>query len=198
MSYVLRYTGLLQEAARQCEMARSTDPQDPGWRSCLSVYEQLGDYQRAAEFLNLSPPDSPWTTPHQLQQLVRQGKNKEAQAIKQTRIPGWDGYNLLQACAGKRPQKEIDALANAVKPDRDSELNYAYAAHLAYCNKIPKAIRMLKLSIEGGHCSYPAIEMDPLLANLRKQPEYTEIRSEALACQNSFLAKVKQQNLAAP
>jgi TolB-like protein len=198
MSYVLRYAGLLHEAARQCEIARSTDPHDPGWRSCLTVYEQLGDFQQAAVYLNMSPPDSPWTPPHQIQQLVRQGKYKEAQAIGKTINPGWDGYNLLQACAGHRPEREIEALAEAVKPDRDSELNYAYAAHLSFCNKIPKSIRLLRLSIQEGHCPYPEIETDPLMANLRAQPEYPEIRSEAIACQQSFLAAIKEAHLPLP
>lgn len=198
MSYVLRYAGLLQPAAHQCELARETDPHDPGWRSCLSVYEQLGDFQRAEESLSASAPDSPWTPPHQIQQLVREGKYKEAQAIKRVTIPGWDGYNLLQACAGHRPQAEIDALTNAVKPDRDSELNYAYAAHLSFCGKMPKAVQLLKLSIKGGHCGYPAMETDPLMANMRAQPEYAEIRAEAINCQNQFLAELKEAQLPVP
>ena len=93
---------------------------------------------------------------------------------------------------------EIDALANSVKPDRDPELDYAYAAHLSFCNKIPKSIRLLRLSIKEGHCSYPAIETDPLMANLRAQPEYPEIRQEAIACQQKFLAGIKQAQLLLP
>lgn len=198
LGYVLTYAGLLKEAARQCELALSTDPHDPEWRSCVPVYEQLGDFQRASDFLALSPPDSPWTRPHLIQEFVREGKNKEAQAVGTGDPPGWESYTLLQGCAAKRPAAEINALAKTVVPSRDSELNYAYAAHLSYCHKMANSIRFLKLSIQEGHCPYPGIETDPLMANLRAQPEYPEIRAEAIACQKSFLAAIKKANLPLP
>ena len=198
LSYVLIYAGLLKEAARQCEFALSTDPHNPEWRSCVPVYEQLGDFQRASEFLALSPSDSPWTRPHLIQEFVREGKNKAAEAVGTGDPPGWESYTLLQACAANRPAAEINALAKSVVPSRDSELNYAFAAHFSYCHKMVDSIRFLKLSIQGGHCPYPGIETDPLMANLRAQPEYPALRAEALDCQQNFLAGVREQNLPAP
>jgi hypothetical protein len=67
-------------------------------------------------------------------------------------------------------------------------LNYLAAAHLAYAGQTDAALEMLKRAIEGGYCSYPAIDSDPLLANVRAGPEFAQIRSAAFACQNNFLS----------
>ena len=69
----------------------------------------------------------------------------------------------------------------------DPELNYASAAHLAYCRRAAEAVPLLKLSIAAKHCSHPALERDPMMANLRKLPEHAEIRESAIACEEDFL-----------
>src|SRR5262249_31448394 len=53
LAYVLRYAGLLEESASQCDTARSIDPTNFRWRSCSLVFFQRGDYQRAMDYLNL-------------------------------------------------------------------------------------------------------------------------------------------------
>jgi tetratricopeptide (TPR) repeat protein len=53
LGYVLRYAGVLQEAASQCDIALSIDPANFRWRSCSVAFFQRGDYQRAREYLNL-------------------------------------------------------------------------------------------------------------------------------------------------
>jgi len=189
LSYVLRYAGLLKDAATQCDMARSLDPHNPGWRSCTAVFEQLGNYDRALDFLHLADPNSQWSKTHLIQFYLRQGRKKEALEVGATNIPGWESFTMLQACASNRPAREIAALASVVHPQEDSELNYAFAAHLAYCDRTNAALQLLMLSIRANHCSYPAIDTDPFFANLRSKPEFAEIRSAAIACQKSFLAE---------
>lgn len=51
---------------------------------------------------------------------------------------------------------------------------------------------MLKRTIRWNYCSYPAIDSDPFFASLPSKPEFAEIRSAAIACQNKFLAQRKQ------
>ena len=187
LSYVLRYAGLLEDAATQCDMARSLDPHNPGWRSCTAVFEQLGNYERALDFLHLADPNSQWSKTHLIQFYLRQGRKKEALEVGQTNIPGWESFTMLQACAANRSAKEIAVLASAVLPQQDPELNYAFAAHLAYCGQTTAALRLLTLSIQANHCSYPAIDTDPFFTNLRSKPEFAEVRSAAIACQKEFL-----------
>jgi len=187
LGYVLRYAGLMKEAAKQCNEAWTLDPHNPLWRSCENIFEELGDFRRAMDFLHLADPHTRWAKTHLMQLLVREGKPKEAVKVETAKIPGWESFTMLQECAGHRSQKEIAALAAAVRPDPDPEMNYSFAAHLAYCGQTDAAFRLLKLSIEGNHCSYPEMDTDPLMANLRSKPEFAEIRSAAIACKNAFL-----------
>jgi len=54
---------------------------------------------------------------------------------------------------------------------------------------------MLKQAVQGGYCSYPAIDSDPMLAGIRGRPEFAAIRSEGIACQKKFLAESAAQPL---
>jgi len=44
----------------------------------------------------------------------------------------------------------------------------------------------LRTSIENGYCSYPMVDTDAQWAALRDDPEFLEIRQEAIACQERF------------
>lgn len=191
MAYTLRYAGLLKNAANECEKAWALDPHNQRWRSCENMFEQLGDFQRAMEFLHLDDPNNQWSKTHLIQFFVRDGKPKEAVEVGPAKIPGWESFTMLQDCAGHRPEGEIAALAAKVRPSEDSEMNYAFAAHLSYCGYTDASYRLLKLSIEGNHCSYPAMDTDPLFANLRAKPEFAELRSAGIACQQEFLAETR-------
>ena len=104
-------------------------------------------------------------------------------------VPGWGGYSMLPAFLEHRPAAEILALGRRVQPAPDPEMNYFSAAHLAYSGQTDTALSMLKRTIEMGYCSYPAIDSDPLFANLRARSEFKEIRAAGVGCQNSFLAE---------
>jgi hypothetical protein len=186
LSYVLRYAGLLEEAASQCEMARLLDPHNPGWRSCSAVFELRGDYKRAFDYIHLDDPGSEWARTHLVELFLRQGKEKEAVEVGPTHIA--QSVNMLQACAAHRPLAEIAALASTVHPQEDPEVNYFFASHLAYCGQSDAALRMLKRAIGGNYCSYPAIDSDPFFASVRAKPEFADTRAAAIACQKDFLA----------
>ncbi|MBZ5536711.1 MAG: protein kinase [Acidobacteriia bacterium] len=190
LSYVLRYAGLLEEAARECDTAFLLDAQTAGVRSCAVVFILRGDYSRATDYINLDF-GSEWAKALSMDSLVRQRKEKEALKIGPAGVPQWAGYGMFLACVGHRPSNEIAALARAVEPVGDPEENYFAAAHLAYCGQTDAALAMLKRAIQGKYCSYPAIDSDPFFSNLRSKPEFAEIRSAAIACQNKFLVQRK-------
>jgi hypothetical protein len=74
----------------------------------------------------------------------------------------------------------------------DPEVSYFFAAHLAYCGQAAPALQMLDSAVRANYCSYPAMDSDPLLANLRGRSEFAEIRSRAMACNRRFLSETKQ------
>lgn len=190
LSYVFRYAGLSEEAGKQCDIAFSLDPhtQTNLLRSCAVVFIALGDYRRATDYLNIDP-SSELSKALTIDILVRQGEEKEVLQLGPSQVPHWGSYNMLLACVHREPLSEIVNLSNAVQPSADPELNYFAAAHLAYCGQSSAALQMLKRTIQGNYCSYPALDTDPLFASLRASPEFAEIRSSAIACQNSFLAQ---------
>lgn len=187
MSYVLRYTGLEQEAEAQCETARSFDRQNAAMRSCGVAFLEHGDYDKALEFFNLDA-DTDWTHALTIDVLLREGKENEALQIRRPQIGAWTSYDMLLACAAHKPAAEIAALAKRIEPDDDPESNYFAASHLAYCGQTAAALDMLRLTVKANYCAYPAMDTDPMFASIRSLPEYAEIRSIGMSCQNAFLA----------
>jgi len=187
MSYVLRYTGLEQEAEAQCEIARSFDRQNSAMRSCGVAFLEHGDYDKAREFFNLDA-DTDWNHALTIDVLLREGKEQEALQVRRPQIGAWTSYDMLLACAAHQPAAEIAALAKRIEPDDDPESNYFAASHLAYCGQTAAALDMLQRTVKANYCAYPAMDTDPMFASIRTQPEYTEIRAAGKACQDNFLA----------
>ena len=55
LSYVLRYGGMLDEAAPECDKAVALDPGNYQFRSCSFVFDLVGNSERAMDFLRLDP-----------------------------------------------------------------------------------------------------------------------------------------------
>jgi hypothetical protein len=78
-----------------------------------------------------------------------------------------------------------------VEVSDDPEVNYFFAAHLAYCGQAGASLRFLQLAIDGNHCSYPTMDMDPLFDAIRFSPEFAKTRDAAIACHDRFAAAAK-------
>ena len=187
MAYVLRYPGLMQESEAQCEIARTFDRRNANLRSCAVAFLEHGDYDKALDYIHLDA-DVSWNNALTIDILLREGKEKEALQIGQPDIGTWTSYDMLLACAAHKPAAEIAALASHIKPEDDPETNYFAASHLAYCGQTTAALDMLKRTVQANYCAYPAMDTDPMFASIRSLPEYAEIRSLGMSCQNNFLA----------
>lgn len=186
---MLRFAGLLEESAGHCDTAFVLDSQySRPPRSCAVVFILRGDYPGALNYLNLDR-GSDWAKAMSIHMLVRQGKEQEALQLGSPHIAQWPSYDMLLAYMQHKPATEIRALAQAVQPSDDPETNYFSAAHLAYCGQTAAALEMLRRTIKGNYCSYPAIDSDPFFTTLRAKPEFGEIRAAAIQCQNNFLAQ---------
>lgn len=188
MSYVLRYTGLKQEAETQCETARSFDRQSGFMRSCGVAFLEHGDYDKALEYFHLDA-DTDWSNALTIDVLLREGKEKEALQVSHPGILAWTSYDMLLACAAHKPAAEVATLAKRIEPEDDPETNYFAASHLAYCNQATAALEMLRRTVQANYCAYPAMDTDPMFANIRSLPEYAEVHSIGMSCQHTFLSE---------
>ena len=184
-SWLLRDAGLLQESARECEASMVIDAKDAGSRSCGVTFMLLGNYSRAMDFLRLDE-SSEMSRGVSIDVLLREGKGGELLHSPQ-KLPRWSGYDMVLAHIRHHSRQEIATLANRLAPNPDPETNYFSAAHLAYVGQTEAALAMLKRTVEENYCSYPGMDSDPLLADLRSKPEFTEIRAAGLQCQRTFL-----------
>ncbi len=199
LGYVMRYAGLLEDAARECDTALTLDRGNYQFRSCAWVFVQLNQQQRAMEFVRLDA-GSEWAKEPTAHILLRQGKLPEArQSIENTSANVLMGRDLLQACLEPARTRSLDKLAHETEAAaqatvRDGELRYLVGTLMTYCGQKDAALRLLKSGIEQNYCAYTALQTDPLLVSLRGTPEFNELLSEAKQCQNRFLAQRDQNS----
>jgi serine/threonine protein kinase len=191
LSYVLRYGGSLDEAARECELVvlLATGIK---WGSCGTTFMELGNYERAMAFLRSG---TEWANAHAIEVLLREGKTDEAIRIPTPQLPGWDSYKMLVACARHEPKEEIQSLASKVEVDDDPEVDYLVAGHLAFCGQNEAALRMLKIAIDRNYCSYPAMDRDPFFTQLRTDPQFQKLRLSGMACHSDFASNRDKRQL---
>jgi TolB-like protein/tRNA A-37 threonylcarbamoyl transferase component Bud32 len=191
LSYVLRYAGLLDEAARECEAARSLDPRSRFLRSCGFLYMQKGDYERARDYARLDA-GSAWSTTTEADTLLRDGHRESALAMAPSgpaAPKGYVGYAILRLPSGPERDKLAAASESAAMSDRDPENKYFAAGHLALAGYGDLALRLLRKAVEDNYLCHEAMDRDPLFESIRKTPEYEAIRAESVRRQKEFLAK---------
>ena len=197
LSYVLRYGGLLEESARECEEAVSRDPTNPLFRSCSQPFMLLGQYERALDFIRLDA-GSEWA--RSVTRLVYQRMGRRQDALEQhlrlapeslRHVAPETIHGLLTRClAGAGPEGngqlsdgEVTRLLNVRE---DPEPLYLWASDLAYCGYTAPAVTLLREAIRRNYCASAAIAIDPMFASIRHRAEYAELLSAARACRERF------------
>ncbi|HSD71815.1 MAG TPA: protein kinase [Thermoanaerobaculia bacterium] len=189
LGYLLRYAGLLEESARECEAALARDPKSYRWRSCAQTYIDLGDYERAKTFLDLDAGSELVRRTTQTM-LLRQGRYEEALANAPPR--GRPVGDWFRDCLARRPPSVSSPFPAGAREEvlkiPDSEPKYSISGMIALCGDHERALQILRKGIEQNFCSYPAMDHDPLFDSIRKTPEFAELRKMGMACQQRFLA----------
>jgi TolB-like protein/tRNA A-37 threonylcarbamoyl transferase component Bud32/Tfp pilus assembly protein PilF len=195
-SYVYRYAGLLAESMEDCETALALDPTSYRWRSCAIAFLSSGRFERARSFAELDV-GSEWSKNHLANNYLAQG-NREA-ALKSLEGINQDStfyldYAVLQSCGQSTPEAtEVAQLSEeAAMSNPDSEPKYWTGFLLAYCGHKEAALRLLKAAVDRNYCSFPAVDLNPLWAPLRDDPEFIEIRAQGMACRERFLEHVRR------
>ncbi len=189
MSYVFRYAGLLDQAAKECDTALAID-ENYGIRSCAKVFMYRGDYKRAELFVDLDG-SSGWNVRQRMQFALRQGRDADALALATVAVEaGYVDSEIIQARLQNESPKTLNAVATKVEDlatrASDPEEKYETAAMLSYAGQADGAMRLLKAAIERNYCATPQLESDPLLAPLRGRAEFQQLKAAAAACQRNF------------
>ncbi len=194
-AYVLRYAGLLEESARECDASMAIDPKDPGWRSCSLTFILLNNYEHALDYIRLDA-GSQWSTLVEADLRLRQGNPAESLALLRRVSAGsksrFPAVMRLEPCLEGRGLPDDDPglrqLESEHAAERDPEPKYFDAARWSYCGNLKPALRLLRRSVEDNYLAVPAMDRDPLFAKVRSTPEYGEIRALAIEKQKQLTA----------
>jgi eukaryotic-like serine/threonine-protein kinase len=194
LGYVLRYGGMLEESARECDTALSLDPGDYRLRSCSITFEEIGNYSRSLDFLQ-SDMGSQWATGNLVTHYIRTGNLAQAHEMSE-KIGDAPRNRLSRACLNRAPASEVESIAKQLAPEvlanPDSENRFTAAASFAFCGQKEIALQLLKSGVAGKYCGYTEMQNDPILASLKGTSEFSEILSAAKKCQADFVAERSQ------
>ena len=189
LAFVLRYAGMQDEAARECDSAIDLSPGNYQFRSCAWAFMELGRTQRAMDFVRLDA-GSEWANSATLSVLIRENKLAEArESVKKISNNPRYHRDLFEACLGMRPASELDNITTdtetSVLAEPDPEPWYYEGTIMAFCGKPAIALHMLTAAVEQNYCSYSALLSDPLLANMRSSKDFDAVLTAAHQCQQS-------------
>jgi tetratricopeptide (TPR) repeat protein len=189
LGYAYRFGGMLSESVSESEQARRLDPGVKVNSSAINGYLYLGEYDKFLESL-------PKTDDSALIAFYRgfghyYQKDSEEAAKHFDRALELD-RSLFQAQIGKAFSLDIRHHAPAglailrqveAKIDQrgvgDPEATYKIAQAYAVLGEKASALRVLQRSIENGFFPYSYFLTDPLLDNIRNEPEFNQLMNTA-------------------
>ncbi|MGB0013249.1 MAG: protein kinase [Candidatus Sulfotelmatobacter sp.] len=190
LSYVLRYAGMQEKAAQECNAARSLDPGNFTFRSCAWVFMALGQTDRAMDFIHLDAGSewAAWATPYVY--LTAGNVAQAREAVKSVAKAPIYHRDLLVACTQAQKPADMDRIVRdeeaSVMTEPDPEAWYHVGALMAYCGQKDAALRLLKAAVQQNYCAYSALLEDPLLKSLRKETAFDEVLTAASTCQEAL------------
>ena len=192
----MRYAGLLNESASECNTALALAPGDKSLCSCAWAFLYLGHLQKAIEFVQLNR-GSEWAARIMTNIFLTQGRLPEARdSVDKMSSNPIVGRDLLQSCLDPQRHAALPAIAQkfeaATMANPDPEWRYGNGILLAYCDQKESALRVLKSAVDHNYCAYSALQLSPMLAKLRATPEFSSLLSAAKQCRDNFLAERTQ------
>ena len=189
LSYVLRYAGMQERSAQECETALALDPGNYQFRSCAWAFMVLGQTQRAADFARLDA-GSEWAAYVTPSILLRENKVAEArEAVKRMSSNPRYHRDLLEACLEPGHAADLDRIAHdmttSFPAELDPEVWYSQGTILAFCGKKDAAFHMIRAAVQQNYCAYSALLADPLLEKSRSSAEFDKILTAAHECQQT-------------
>ena len=187
LAYILRYAGRIDDSARECDVALSLGP-SPVLRSCTVTFQHLGNFERARAFLRLDGA-SEWAMLHESRLLIREGKTDEALALLDRLVATTTHVLFQAACLRKQPADPTEFEARYPEGS-DPENLYLVGEIMALCGEKERAFRFLRRSLDGGYSIYPAMDGSALLASLRDDPRWSDLRGDAIRYRDRINAQL--------
>jgi TolB-like protein len=188
VSYVLRYAGLLEEAARQCDAALALDPHNSRLRSCYAVFAGLGNDRRAMEYLRLDA-GTDWEHIQEGLLHLQQGRFSDAAPLF-AEAKFTDVAQLLSKAGTLEERNAVAARVETEEAgDFDPESRYDFALILVASGYPAGALHLLRSAVEGNYLPFPAADRTPAFEAIRQDPEFAAIRAQAQQRQKEFLAR---------
>jgi eukaryotic-like serine/threonine-protein kinase len=187
LAYVLRYGGAMEESAHECDTALALDPGNYTFRSCIFTFDQLGNYARGAEFIQLDA-GSEYAEDNMMRHYLRVGNVAQAKEIAATLKNSQIVWCLSGSAAPN--QTAIDRQLEAtILADPDPEPHYVIAQDFLFCGDKEIAMEMIKSAIDKHFCAYSGLQNDSAWAKLRGTPEFAGLVAEAKKCRDDFMAE---------
>jgi DNA-binding winged helix-turn-helix (wHTH) protein/TolB-like protein len=188
LGYAYRFGGALRESVAECELARQIDPTVRANGSVLNAYLYLGQYEKFlaslpevddSSFLvfyrgfgeyherDLAQAARDFDGAYRLEHTMYTQTGKalgDAIAHRES-----EGLPLLHDLESKIQQRGVG----------DPEGTYKIAEAYAVLGDKASAFRMLRYSIQHGFFAWPYFTSDPLLTNLRDEPQFSELMTIA-------------------
>jgi serine/threonine protein kinase/TolB-like protein/Tfp pilus assembly protein PilF len=198
LGYAYRFGGMLEESVAECEKARQNNPQVKINSSALNSYLYLGQYEKFMQSLPVN--DSVYILFYHGFGSYYLGNYEQAARdfdrafdLQSSLLPADVGKALSDSikhndAAGLELLRETEARIEA-QGVSDAEGLYKVAQAYAVLGDKASALHMLGHSIGGGFFCYPYFVRDPLLQNLRDQPEFQTLLGQASQRHEQFKAK---------
>jgi len=199
LGYAYRFGGMLHESVAECEKARQNNPQVKINSSALNSYLYLGEYDKFMQSLPVN--NSTYILfyhgfgEYYLENYEQAAKDFDrAYEMEPALLPADVGKALSYSIKHENEPgvKLLHETEDRIERQgvTDSEGIYKVAQAYAVLGDKVAALHMLRLSIGGGFFCYPYFVRDPLLQNLRNEPEFKTLMDQARQRHDQFKASL--------
>jgi DNA-binding winged helix-turn-helix (wHTH) protein len=192
LASALRYGGMFEESAAECDLALKLDPSNSMLPSCALVQVLLQQYDLASAYLDLDPLAN---LTHFRRMELAILRNDKTTALAEARLTRLDPHaypdaRLMEAALSGAPAETVQSWSREDEALNDRitlpQLHFVDARYQSWAGQTEAALRLLRRAIANNYCSYPVMDSDPFLANVRRLPEYQELREVGIACRENF------------
>jgi len=195
LSYIYRYTGLLEKSKQEGEIALALDPDNPRFRSINHTYIYLGEYEKALQIYYLDS-GTPWGYSHRGEIYLRLGQREKAiddfnkvfnlaeSGIVVLWSKGMKAYLENDTDMGLMAAKEWEQ-SNPTDGETWYHIGSLYGLHKDSAG----CVRSLKKAVEGGFFNYPYMQTDMFLDAVRDFPGFKAVLLLAKEKHDAFRAK---------